>query len=77
MSNGRFKLNPAGVREMLKSSEVAAAVTSEANSKLALLPSGYAVETHYFKKRAAAHIYPKTKEAKKDNWENHRLTKML
>jgi hypothetical protein len=77
MSDGRFKINSAGIRAMLKSAEVASAVSDSARGKMASLPDGYKMSLHYFQKRSAVYIYPATKEAKRDAWENHRLTKML
>ena len=73
----RFELDRDGVSELMKSAEMDAILTAEATSKTAGLPTGYKSDLHHFKRRDAVYIYPETEEAKRDNWKNHTLTRLL
>jgi len=73
----KFELDRDGVSELMKSSAMDAVLTAEAASKTAGLPAGYKSDLHHFKRRDAVYIYPETDEAKKDNWKNHTLTRLL
>ena len=71
MSNVRFELNKAGVRELLQSTEVQNEVERRAKKVLNALPEGYEMDTRLTGQRAVATVFPvteKTKtQAKKDN----------
>lgn len=76
MSNIKVELNDEGVRELLKSPEMDAIIQAKAAAITAGL-KGYDSDLHHYKKRNAVNIFPATKEAAKDNWENHTLTRLL
>ena len=73
----KFELDRDGVSELMKSAEMDAILTAEAASKTAGLTAGYKSDLHHFKRRDAVYIYPETEEAKRDNWQNHTLSRLL
>lgn len=80
MSKVKFKLNRAGVRELLKSPEAqqecmrcANAVSQRASASSA----GYVVETRNYPERSGAAIRAETYQARKDNYDNNTLLKAL
>lgn len=73
----KFVLNRKGVSEILKSGEMDAALESKAGAIVSGLPDGYRAQLHSFKKRDAVYIFPETKEAFRDNWKNHTLSRCL
>lgn len=75
MSKGRFKLNRAGVRELMKSSEMQAELLNYANAIQARAGDGYEVDTYVGKNRANASVTAVTYEARRDNYENNTLLK--
>lgn len=79
MSNKKVvvKLDSKGVQEVLKSSEVVSLLQSHAQTITMQCGEGYNYETKTYKKRSAVNIFPETEEARKDNWENHTLTRFV
>lgn len=76
--NVKFVLNRSGVREaVLKSEKMDALLVAKAGAIVSGLPEGYDSDLHHFQNRDAVYIYPGTKEAKRDNWENHTLSRLL
>lgn len=74
----KIKLNRAGVRALLLSSDIAAAVDQAADFVLQNCGQGYAKEPVYMgKNRSNVQIYPATKEARKDNYNNNTLLKAI
>lgn len=78
MSSGfRFELDREGVRELLTGSKMQKIVEECAAKKAAQAGSGYASAVHLGKKRCYANVYPETKEALHDNWDNNTLEKVI
>lgn len=77
MSKIRVELNGAGVRELLKSSEMMAICENHANKALSRLGDGYTVTTMTGKSRVNASVYAESYEAQKDNMENNTILKAL
>lgn len=77
MSKVKFKLNGAGVRELLKSQEAMAVVKSYADAVQDRAGEGYEVTTYVGKTRVNASVSAVTKEARKDNYDNNTLLKAL
>lgn len=73
----KFKLNGAGVRELLQSGEMRNILSAEASRKAQRAGSGYSSEVRVGQKRAYANIFPSTKEAAHDNYENNTLEKVI
>lgn len=70
-------LNSKGVQELLKSNEMQDILGRYGAQKAAQAGDGYASETHVFTKRAVCNVYPDTKEAAHDNYENNTLLKVI
>jgi hypothetical protein len=77
MSKVKFEMNGEGVRELLKSTEMQAILKSAADNKAVAAGEGYASEVHLGQKRAYANIYPSTKDAAYDNYDNNTLEKVI
>ena len=81
MNNGmkliRFKLNSAGVQELLKGEAMQNILRENAEQKAAAAGDGYEASVNVGQKRAYANIYPATDEAKIDNLENNTLEKVI
>ena len=75
MSKVNFKLNKAGVRELLRSQEALGVCEQYANTVRGRAGDGYEVSTYIGKTRANASVYAATYEARKDNYENNTLLK--
>lgn len=73
----KFELNRNGVRELLQSSEIQAIIKQHASAKASQAGSGYAYDVKVGKSRAYANIYAETEEAKKDNFANNTLEKVI
>lgn len=74
----KIKLNRAGVRSLLLSSDIAAAVDVAADMVLQRCGPGYAKEPIYMgKNRSNVQIYPESKAAVKDNYKNNTLLKAI
>lgn len=77
MSNIKIELNSAGVRDLLRSGEITAVLSSEASSRASALGSGYSVNTYTGRNRANAEIVAETEEAIRDNLENNTLLRAI
>ena len=77
MAKMKFELNPQGVRDLLKSNEIAEICINYAHDALGRLGAGYEVNTYLGEKRFNAEIEAVTFEAKKDNLENNSILKSL
>lgn len=77
MGKVRFELNKAGVRELLKSPQMAETCNSAAERVRAAAGTGYVVESRNYPERAGAVVYADTGEAKRDNYKNNTLLKAL
>ena len=66
----RIELNSEGVRELLKSPEMAAICRSHADRIAARAGTGYEVTTYTGKNRVNASVHVATKEAYRDNQSN-------
>lgn len=75
MSKIKFKLNRAGVRELLRSSEAMGVCEQYAHAIQSRAGSGYEVSTMVGKNRANASVYAATVEARRDNYQNNTLLK--
>ena len=73
----KIKLNRAGVRKLLRSSEMQAICTEHAEEIAARCGAGYATDAVTMPTRAIATVYPKTVEARKDNHKNNTIEKAL
>ena len=81
MSKVKIELNREGVKELMQSDEIAEVCYSQA-SKVQSMASGmsgadYGLRKTKMKTRAAVNIYPNSKEAAKDNYENNTLLKCI
>ena len=77
MAKIKFVLNQEGVRDLLKSHEMAEVCIGYAHAALGRLGAGYEVNTHLGTNRFNAEIEAVTYEAKKDNLENNSILKSL
>lgn len=80
MSRVNFRLNRAGVRELMRSPEAMSVVREEAvkTQQIALQSCpGYEMDTHTGTNRVNAMVYADTYEARKDNYEHNTLLKAL
>lgn len=77
MSNVQFKLNKAGVRELLKSEGVYGECKKIAQSALAKCGDGYAVHDVRYPERSGAAIAATTMKAVNDNKKNNTLLKAV
>lgn len=76
MSKVKFVLNRAGVREILQSPEIAAAVKDYTNQVQGRAGAGYEASV-MTKNRAVGRVTAETREAKRDNSKNNTLLKAL
>ena len=72
----KFVLNRAGVRELLKSSEMAGAVREAGKRVQANAGDGYSMNVQ-MKNRAVCRVYAYTREAVRQNYRNNTLLKAL
>ncbi len=77
MSKVKFKLNHAGVKQLLQSSEAQSVVSAYASQRIGRLGAGYETETFVGFDRAHAVIKPVTHEARRDTFENNSLLKAI
>lgn len=71
----RFELDIKGLNELMKSSEMQAALQSAGDAVARSAGSEYAARVHTASFVAIANVYPNSKEAAKDNYENNTLIK--
>lgn len=77
MAKVKFKLNRAGVGQLLKGSEMQSILGSVGAQKAAQAGDGYDSDVHVYQKRAVANVYAADAAARKDNLENNTLLKVL
>ncbi len=77
MSDVKFKLNRAGVRDLLKSPEIASACVEAAERVRNNAGSGFAMNTRSGKRRTVVRVYAHTKEAIRDAYDNNSLLKAI
>ena len=77
MSNFVFKLNRAGVRELLKSSEMQGILKEHATTIKNRAGDGYEQDIHVGRNRANAMVKAETFKARKDNSKNNTLLKAV
>ena len=70
-------MNRAGVRELLRSGEMASICREHANKVKNAAGDGYEVTTYTGRNRVNASVHAETYEARKDNYENNTLLKAL
>ena len=75
MSKVDFKLNGAGVRELLRSQGALNVCKEQADRIRSKAGDGYEVTTYVGKTRVNASVHAATYEARKDNYENNTLLK--
>ena len=75
MSKVNFKLDRAGVRNMLRSAEAMNLVSQAAGTIQRRCGEGYEVTTYVGKTRVNASVHAATVEARRDNYENNTLLK--
>ena len=73
----KFKLNHAGVGQLLKSSEMVDVLEEKATEISNGAGDGYVQDTYIGKNRANAMVYADTYQAKKDNYKNNTLLKAV
>lgn len=77
MANVKFKLNRAGVRELLRSGEMMAICSSYANAALGRLGDGYEVSTYTGKNRVNAEVKAVTYKARAENLRDNSILKAV
>lgn len=77
MSKMKFKLNRAGVRELLKSGEMMGICQEHASQIAARAGEGYETSTYTGVNRVNASVKASTPEAVRDNLENNTLLKAV
>lgn len=77
MTKVRVELNDKGVQALLKSTEMQQILDTFGRQKAMQAGDGYSSETHVFTKRAVCNVFPDTKEAAHDNYENNTLLKVI
>lgn len=69
----RFELNWAGVRELLRSSEIQAVLEAEAASRAAALGDGYTTNARVGQNRVSVRIVAESREAREENLRDNTL----
>lgn len=77
MARVEFELDVNGLRELMKSGEMQAVLQEAGDSVASGAGGDYGVRVHVADYVAIANIYPDSKEAAKDNYENNTLLKAL
>ncbi|HEM3699033.1 TPA: hypothetical protein U1C85_002127 [Streptococcus suis] len=77
MARMKFKLNRAGVRDLLKSPEMQAVLTDKANGIRNRAGDGYESDIYVGKTRANAMVYADSFQAKRDNKKHNTLLKAV
>jgi len=77
MSKMKFKLDRAGIGQLLKSEEMQSVLEEKATEIRKTAGSGYAQDIYVGKTRANAMVYAETYQAKKDNYKNNTLLKAV
>ncbi len=77
MAKMKFVLDSNGVRSLLQGAEMQGILRQLGSQKAAQAGDGYVSDVHMFTKRAVAHVYADTREAKQDNYDNNTLLKVV
>ena len=77
MSKVEFKLNSAGVRELMQSDEMLAVCDKYASRALSSLGDGYDKNSYHGKTRVNVEVCAITQKAKKENLENNTILKAV
>lgn len=77
MSKVDFKLNLAGLNELMKSPEMQSALQQAGSAVAGSAGVDYGVRVHQASFVAIANVYPDSKEAAADNYKNNSLLKAL
>jgi len=77
MGKVRFKLNKAGVRELLKSPGIVSECRKHADATAAAAGDGYTVEQRNYPERSGFAVRADTFKARRDNMDNNTLLKAL
>ena len=77
MAKVKIELNSKGVRELLRSAEIAAVCKSHADKIAERAGAGYEVTTFTGKNRVNASVHAATEEAHRDNLKNNTLLKAV
>ena len=77
MAKSGFKLNYAGVGQLLKSAEMQKDLEEKATAIKNRCGDGYGQDTYVGKTRANAMVYAETFEAKRDNMKNNTILKAV
>lgn len=77
MSNVKIVLNSPGIRELLKSAEIAEVCKEQADAVAGRAGEGYVVEQRNYPERTGYVVSTETYEAVRDNLKNNTLLKAL
>lgn len=77
MGNVKFELNLPGLNELMKSAEMQSALLEAGNAVANAAGPEYAAEVHTANYIAISNVYPNSKEAAHDNFENNTLLKAI
>lgn len=77
MSKVKFKLNSAGVRNLLRSQEMQTVIEGKVSEIQGRCGNGYEQEVKVGRKRVYGQVYTDTIRAKKDNAKNNTLLKAV
>lgn len=73
----KFELNLRGLNELMKSAAMQAHLTQAGNAVAAAAGDGYEARTHLADYVAITNVYPATREAARENYEDNTLLKAL
>lgn len=76
-NNVKFKLNLAGLNELMKSAEMQSALLEAGNAVASSAGSDYAAEVHVANWIAISNVYPNSKQAAHENFKDNTLLKAL
>ena len=77
MAKVEFELDIAGLRELMQSAEMQAVLQEAGETVASIAGDDYGSRVHVADYVAIANVYPDSKEAAKDNYENNTLLKAL
>ena len=77
MSEKGFKLNPAGVSELMKSAAMQKVLSDHATAIRSRCGDGYEQDIHVGQNRANAMVSASTAKAKRDNMKNNTILKAV
>ena len=77
MANVKFELNLQGLNELMKSGPMQSALLEAGNAVARAAGGDYAAEVHTASFIAISNVYPNSKAAAKENYEDNTLLKAL